>query len=585
MNKTRRYIRRLTGALAIIMVLYVFAPMAVGAATPFEKIALKLKEYVFSDTTLDGEDSYTVFLTVSDGKNRANVVTGTSATLKKAWAAAQQKASDYVVSKKIKTVYLKADVVDYKEWKSISSLSDTLAKLSYKGFYRYGLSFDDKFKTAFLEAELNANKMLDYDSGKVLSVDYINKYLKSMGKKEIKEIPEKLLVFSAKGYIYDDGSCYTLNSEPSYNYGRRETDLMTREYAIDIMSSAVDFLVDSLNEDGSFIYGYYPMFDTRVSSYNILRHTGTIWTMLNQYELTGDETLRAKIDLAISYLEKSIVWKDKNTAFINEQKAGEIKIGGNGVALLALISYGEIYNTTKYVELCKALGNGILYVQDSKTGHYTHVLNYGIEGKEDFSKKADYRTVYYDGEATFGLCYLYSLTKNKKYLDGAQAAVEMFIREDYTQYYDHWVSYSINEITKHIPDERYFEFGLRNVMVNLPKINKQKTTYHTFTELLMSAFDLYDRVKTQGINVKYLEQFDEKYFIETIFKRVDYSLNGYFYPEYAIYMKKPAKIMGTFFVRHDKYRVRIDDVQHFCGGFYLFARDYDKVKAYYDELV
>ncbi|NBJ91786.1 hypothetical protein [Parablautia muri] len=81
-------------------------------------------------------------------------------------------------------------------------------------------------------------------------------------------------------------------------------------------------------------------------------------------------------------------------------------------------------------------------MQDGDDGGYYHVLS------GDFTRKEKLRTVYYDGEATFALCRLYGQTGSQIWLDAAQNAVAYFIREDYTQYKDHWIAYSMNEIHK-----------------------------------------------------------------------------------------------------------------------------------------
>lgn len=74
--------------------------------------------------------------------------------------------------------------------------------------------------------------------------------------------------------------------------------------------------------------------------------------------------------------------------------------------------------------------------------------------------------------------------------------------------------------------------------------------------------------------------FDLDGFLRTVYIRADRQLNGYFFPEYAMYMANPARILDTFMVRHDGYRVRIDDVQHNIGGYFLYYTNYDKMVQY-----
>ena len=62
-------------------------------------------------------------------------------------------------------------------------------------------------------------------------------------------------------------------------------------------------------------------------------------------------------------------------------------------------------------------------------------------------------------------------------------------------------------------------------------------------------------------------------------------LNGFLYPEIAMYMKNPLEVVNTFCVRHDSYRIRIDDVQHYIGGYYNFLKNFDKLEEYYEKLI
>ena len=226
-----------------------------------------------------------------------------------------------------------------------------------------------------------------------------------------------------------------------------------------------------------------------------------------------------------------------------------------------------------YTEIACALGNGILSLLNPETGEFSHVLNM------NFSLKERYRTVYYDGEAAYALCRLYRLTKEEKWLFYAEKAVDHFLTADYTRYRDHWVAYAMNEITRYIHRDDYDTFALRNARVNLDFLYKRETTYHTFLELLMVTFETYERILAENPGLPYLKEFDLPYFLRTIRVRADRMLNGFFFPEYAMYMRCPDKILGSFMVRHDGFRVRIDDVQHNIGGFYLYYKNYSRLLA------
>jgi hypothetical protein len=524
---------------------------------------------------------FAVLFSISDGEKRATVVAGTGSSLQNAWDAGADKARRYVTEHKYEPVYLKADIVNNMQAVK-SKFIPTLAKSEYfHHFFRKGIAFDPNFETAFLEAEINGNALISYKDGGQFNLASINSYLKnSKGAEKLGSIPQDAILFTCRGYIYDGGECFSLYCEQDLNYGRRTIDTVDAAYINTLIANASRFLVNNLDSDGKFVYGYYPRFDKELPSYNIIRHISAIWSLIHQYRTSKDPDLVPKIDAAINYFLGAVVYKDANTAFIADAPVKEIKLGANAVAIIALTDYMNALGSDKYRDLLEKLGNGILSLLDTKTGKYYHVLNYKKEGTADFSRKDEFRIVYYDGEATFALMRLYENLHDEKWLTAAKSAVENFIANDYTQHVDHWVAYSMNEITKYVSDERYFEFALRNAGVNLETIYKRETSFHTYLELLMGSFEVYDRIIEQGIAVKYLDTFNAKRLLETIFHRADFMLNGYFYPEYAIYMKNPNRIMNTFFVRHHDYRVRIDDVEHFVSGYYNYARLYEKLRAH-----
>lgn len=585
------------------------------------------------------ENGFLVFLSFSDGSARADVVHGSGADIGEAFADAQQKAWKLMQKKHQRFRWLKADVVTEYAPADAKTLAYMIKEPGWNEFFRFGLSFDRSFRTALLEEELNGAKIPDYASGSISLAD-LNRYLKKAGRPALPKLPEFFLLFQTAGFFYDADSAAnvaaTTDTDSAANAasvsgcaiplipdglsrGRREVRNFDAAAARSFVTAAASFLEKQVQPDGSFRYGYYPRFDRVIPGYNCMRHASTIWSLLCQYRMTKKASVLSLAARSIDYLlSHALVYRDPDTAYLSEPLKDEIKLGGGGVLILVITEYLDLCSgeprseilcsgkarsdilcsreplaeapsveivhsrdafpeqealRRRYTEIACALGNGILSLLNPETGEFSHVLNM------DFSLKERYRTVYYDGEAAYALCRLHRLTKEEKWLFYAGKAVDHFLAADYTRYRDHWVAYAMNEITRYIHRDDYDTFALRNARVNLDFLYKRETTYHTFLELLMVTFETYERILTENPGLPYLKEFDLPYFLRTIRVRADRMLNGFFFPEYAMYMRCPDKILGSFMVRHDGFRVRIDDVQHNIGGFYLYYKNYSCLLA------
>lgn len=563
---------------AVVIFFLVEQHQRAGIIDLYAEKATLLKQEVVADEIsgemASGTPSRVVFISICDGTERAKVFTGKGADNAAAFDDADEQVRAYVETYQYNPLWVKADIVNSSELLSSDEFSVELKHWRHE-FFRRGIAFDLSFNTALLEAELNGAKILEYEE-ECVDFKYLNTYLKKAGRTPLTSLPDSYVVFTCDAWFCDDDSTvYALNNE-GYEYGRREIDNIDKEFAETLVKNASGFLVDQVNEDGSFVYGMYPRFDNNIDNYNIVRHASTLWSLVCQFRMTGNAELLPIIDKAVDYMvDNYIVYSDDNTAYLYEKKSNEIKLGGCGVAVVALTEYMDALKSNKYEDLAVCLGNGILTMLDQESGRYYHVLS------GNFTRKEEFRVVYYDGEASFALCKLYGLTKDEKWLNAAECAVNHFIEADYSVYKDHWVAYTMNELTKYVDDPAYYEFGLRNAQVNLDLIYNRDTTYHTYFELLMATFELYDRMIERGIDVPYAnKEFDLDFFLKTVYARADRLLDGYFFPEYAMYMQNPQRILDTFMVRHDGYRVRIDDVQHSVGGYYLYYENYDKLVEY-----
>lgn len=589
------------------------------------------------------ENGFLVFLSFSDGSARADVVHGSGADIAEAFADAQQKAWTLIQKKRQRFRWLKADVVTEYAPTDAKTLAYMIKEPGWNEFFRFGLTFDRSFRTALLEEELNGAKILDYASGSISLADLNRYLKKAGRPALPKLPEFFLLFQTAGFFYDTDSAANATaatdadsaantdaDSAPAsgcviplipdgLSRGRREIQNLDAAAARSFVTAAASFLEKQVQPDGSFRYGYYPRFDRVIPGYNCMRHASTIWSLLCQYRITQKASVLSLAARSIEYLlSHALVYRDPDTAYLSEPLKDEIKLGGGGVLILAITKYldlcsgeprpeilrsgapcSEILRSEepltkapnagilhakdvlpeqealrrRYTEIACALGNGILSLLNPETGEFSHVLNM------NFSLKERYRTVYYDGEAAYALCRLYRLTKEEKWLFYAEKAVDHFLTADYTRYRDHWVAYAMNEITRYIHRDDYDTFALRNARVNLDFLYKRETTYHTFLELLMVTFETYERILAENPDLPYLREFDLPYFLRTIRVRADRMLNGFFFPEYAMYMRCPDKILGSFMVRHDGFRVRIDDVQHNIGGFYLYYKNYSRLLA------
>lgn len=432
-----------------------------------------------------------------------------------------------------------------------------------KNYYRRGIALNENFKIALMEQEINANAiLLPGDEGLAINVENMNRYLIQANKNQAQlnlTIDSSVVTFETVGWFFDGKNIHELETA-SLDHGRRKVEYLTPEIISTLVENAGEYLAHQVNTTGEFNYGWFACFDKKIKHYNSLRHASTTYSMLEPYELTGNKAILEAATKALTYLEKHFIYEKDDMAFLIEPELREVKLGGSAATLLALTKYMHITSTKTYLPLCRKIANAILSLQD-ENGKFTHVLEYpSLEVKDIF------RIIYYDGEAVFGLLRLYEIDRDSKWLDAAAKSFNHFIQDKYWQNHDHWLSYCANEITKYIKDEAYYEFGLQNAFDNLPFIYERETTFPTFLELTVATKEMTLRMEAEGQQAL-LTSYSLENLEKTITKRALYQLNGYFYPELAMYYKNPARIEGSFFIRHQSFRVRIDDVEHNISGY------------------
>lgn len=470
--------------------------------------------------------------------------------------------------------WIKLDFVTGEENISFKQIKEELEE-TRRNYVQFGIAFDQYWNLAFLPEEININAFVkpNRETGSLeLSEDNINNYLRKYTNHKKGFTHEffndkNVIKFFTQSFILDEEEVFKLWPEGNRK-GLRKVDNLSDE--IDkLINSSVPYLLNMLGEDGKYNYGYFPHFDKKINFYNILRHSSSTYALIEGliYLDQSVEPVEKAIDFII---DNYILEKDGNCyVFDDTENSNEIKLGQNASFIFAICEYLKVKNNERYLKVAQKVANGILTMINKNTFETTHVLNY-----PDLSVKEKFRIVYYDGETALALLRLYQHDYNEKWLDTVKNLVDQFIAKDYWKYHDHWLGYCTNELVQINPEAKYFKFGIKNVSTHLNYIKNRETTFPTFLEMLMATYRLIQKAKQEGYVQLVESLIDEQKLIDIIHIRADYQRTGFFYPELAMYFKNPARILGSFFIKHHGYRVRIDDIEHYVSGYVQYQKEF-----------
>lgn len=536
-----------------------------------------------------------LFFSLCDGQARARICRGAGDDFQHAWQDGVANCQREAQRHKLDVRWLRIDWATHVEATTWAELGARLT-LTKRNYFRLGLALDADLQRAFLEQELNANAMLYPGSDKAHAGLNARNFTVHAQRRFGKTVE---LAFAGHGPVYlfahegvflaEDPALAALPEgdapvwlpgpgttgvrwrEPeALHAGRRQIERLDPARLYTLIDSSAGFLARQVKDSGQFIYGHFPCFGREIPAYNSLRHASSVYAMLEAWELTRDDALLAAIRRALDYLTGTLIRRyaqpDGTMLAYNVDVGDEIKLGANAVSLLALVKYDELTQDTQYRPLMDELALGVARMQDPVDGSFVHVLD-----ANDLTVRHAFRIVYYDGEAAFGLMRLYGLTRDARWLAIVEKAFEHFIAAQHWKHHDHWLSYCANELTLHKPDEKYFRFGAQNIAGYLDFILTRETTFPTLLELSLAFEAMLGRIHAHHPDMRHvLEGLDLETFRRALHHRAHYLLNGFFWPELAMYFAKPATIVGSFFIRHHAFRVRIDDVEHYLSGYVAY---------------
>jgi hypothetical protein len=186
---------------------------------------------------------------------------------------------------------------------------------------------------------------------------------------------------------------------------------------VDSLRLSGEYLVNHIEEDGSWDYLYDAGKDRSIDDYNLLRHAGTTYSMALIFKYTGDPRFYNGSVITANYmLENYLHFEEKDVGEIAYVSSGHlVKLGGAALAALALIQIATADPLVLYDREITGFGNFILN-QITESGKFNCYMN-ALENKHND---------YYPGEALLALTGIYEYTGDCRYLDGLNRSWEFY---------------------------------------------------------------------------------------------------------------------------------------------------------------
>jgi len=360
--------------------------------------------------------------------------------------------------------------------------------------------------------------------------------------------------------------------------GHRTFGEPSREELLAAATEAGRYLTRSVKANGRFVYQYFPTTDTESEDYNITRHAGTAFSMMELYGATRDPELLEAAERAVKFMADAAqpitVGGLEAAALVDDDVT---YLGANALAALALAEYAKTTGNRQYVPLMLRFGRYIQGVQ-REDGSF-------IQGQEFPSGRAlPVNSPYFPGEALFALLRAYLVEPVDGWLDVAEKGAQYLINvrdaglsiEELPN--DHWLMYALNELHRLRPQPLYLQQELRLAQA-IPLIQHRNPEFPDwFGGYYFPPRSTPAATRSEAMAAAYrlARDFGETEAAEAILasvkQSVRFQLQTQFRPESAMYLQDPQRVLGGFHGSLTEFDLRNDYSQHSISSLLALAQ-------------
>ena len=215
-------------------------------------------------------------------------------------------------------------------------------------------------------------------------------------------------------------------------------------------------LATLVQPDGRFIYRYDTARKRIFNQYNVLRHCGSVWSMFDVVRLTRPDPRVTEAAIRASrYMREHFIKPFGEGDRLCVVDGDKIKLGGAGLALLALAEWNRAAPDPELTETARAIGR---YILDQRTedGDLVHGRLYPT------GEIYPFRSNYYTGEALFGLLRLFEWTGEGVWRDAAFELLAALGPRDYgVAERSHWMLYALDAAEEIAPSPENRAYAAR----------------------------------------------------------------------------------------------------------------------------
>ena len=219
------------------------------------------------------------------------------------------------------------------------------------------------------------------------------------------------------------------------------------------MQRAAAYLSRNSDERGRFVYLRHPT-QPPASSYNVLRHAGTLYAMAQFYAAFGGASVQAAALRSGRYLQRHhiapvpkandlvAVWEDD----IAHDDPNEAKLGGAGLALVAAAAWRRNGQTILPLATMQQIARFVLFLQRKDGSFYSKYI------RSKNGRDGSWTSLYYPGEAALGLVMLYEHDSDLAWLRAATRALAHLSRKRRGKRRvpaDHWALLATERVLRH----------------------------------------------------------------------------------------------------------------------------------------